>query len=78
MLTHDIQLENNPDAFILYRYCIHCGGEKSFGKVQIPVPYRMHVLKGSVVLVCLIIIISSIRALTRPATTTPWWKRRRY
>ena len=77
-LAHELELENNPDAFVLYLYCAHCGGEKQFGKVQIPVPYRMPLLKGSVVLVCILIIIGSIRALTRPATTTPFWKRRRY
>ena len=78
MLAHELELERNPDAFVLYRYCMHCGGEKEFGKVQIPVPYRMTVLKASVVLVCLIIVLCSIKALTRPATTTPWWKRGRY
>ena len=77
-LSHELVLEDNPNAFILYYYCCHCGGEKQFGKVQIPVPYRIPLLKGGVVLVCLLVIIFSIRALVAPATTTPWWKRRRY
>ena len=76
-LGHDPVLEENPDAFILYTYCSRCG-DKQFGKVQIPVPYRMPLLKGSVVLACILVILLSIRALTRPATTTPWYKRGRY
>ena len=78
ILSHELVLEDNPDAFILYYYCCHCGGEKKFGKIQIPVPYRLPLIKGGVILVCLLVIIFSIRALVAPATTTPWWKRRRY
>ena len=78
MLAHEPVLEENPDAFVLYLYCAHCGGEKEFGKVQIPVAYRMPLLKASVVLACLLVIICSIRALTRPATTTPFFQRRKY
>jgi hypothetical protein len=76
-LGHDPVLEDNPDAFILYTYCSRCG-DKQFGKVQIPVPYRTPLLKGGIVAACLLVIILSIRALTRPATTTPWYRRRRY
>ena len=75
-LTHNVQLEDNPEAFVLYRYCTHCGGEKEFGKVQIPVPYRKPLLKGTVVTVCLLVIIFSVKALLAPATTTPFWRRR--
>ena len=78
LLPHTPVLENNPTAWALYYYCLECAGERTYGKLQIPVAYRKPLLKGSVVLVALIIIISSIRALTRPATTTPWWKRRKY
>ena len=76
-LGHDHVLEENPDAFILYKYCSRCG-DKQKGKLQIPVPYRVPLIKGSVVLICVLIIILSIRALTRPATTTPFWRRGRY
>ena len=76
-LGHNPVLEDNPEEFVLYNVCTNCG-EKTRAKVQIPVSYREPLLKGGIILVCVLVIIFSINALVKPATTTPWYKRRRY
>ena len=77
-LGHKDAPDENPDAFIVFNYCETCGRKGGFATVRIPEQYREPVIKGAVVLLCLIVIILCIKALRRPATTTPWFRRGKY
>ena len=68
----------NLDEYIVFNYCDKCGDKGDFVKVQVPEKDRELVTKIAVVAGCLLVIILCIRALRRPATTTPWYKRRKY
>ena len=77
-LGHSFSPDSDPDAFIVYEICDNCGLKGSFSKIQIPEKHKETVIKGGVVAVCLLVVILCIRALKQPATTTPWYKRRKY
>ena len=77
-LGHKDAPDENPNAFIVFNYCETCGRKGGFATVRIPEQYREPVIKGAVVLLCLIVIILCIKALRRPATTTPWFRRGKY
>ena len=77
-LGHKDAHDENPDAFIVFNYCETCGRKGGFATVRIPEQYREPVIKGAAVLLCLIVIILCIKALRRPATTTPWFRRGKY
>ena len=77
-LGHSFSPDSDPDAFIVYEICDNCGLKGSFSKIQIPEKHKETVIKGGVVAVCVLVVILCIRALKQPATTTPWYKRRKY
>ena len=77
-LGHSFAPDSDPDAFVVYEICENCGLKGSFSKVQLPEKHKETVIKGGVLIVCALVVILAIRALKQPATTTPWYKRRKY
>ena len=77
-LGHSFAPDSDPDAFIVYEICENCGLKGSFSKVQLPEKHKETVIKGGVLIFCALVVILCIRALKQPATTTPWYKRRKY
>ena len=70
---HDFYPNDDPKAVIVKQICKTCGTEGEFVKIQFPPAYKVPAIVGG----CVAVIIFCLIALTRPATTTPWWKRRR-
>ena len=77
-LGHNDAPDEDPNAFIVFNICQTCGRKGGFATVRIPDQYKEPVLKGAIVLLCLIVVILCIKALRRPATTTPWYRRGKY
>ena len=72
-LGHKFNPDEDPKAAIVKGICERCGEEGEFVKIQFPPAYKVPAIVGG----CAAVIIFCIIALTRPATTTPWWKRKR-
>ena len=72
-LEHDYEVETDPEKIMLYTYCSVCGEKGKFAKSQ----FTEQLKKITVVAACALVIILCVCALCKPATTTPWWKRRR-
>ena len=75
-LGHDYKREENPDKVFLYEYCDRCDAKNKKGLPKFQ--FTKTLQKIAIVAGCALVIILSIKALRRPATTTPWWKRRKY
>ena len=75
---HSYVPDTNPDVYIVYNYCEHCQTKGDIDTVQIAEKDKDTITKVAVVAACALVVILCIRALTRPATTTPWYKRGRY
>ena len=74
---HSYLADENPEAILVYNYCERCGEKGEFIKAQIPPAHKDTVIKVAGVSACVIVVILCLVALARPATTTPWWRRRR-
>ena len=70
---HKYEVETDLEKILLYNYCTECGEKGKFATVQFTEQLKTIV----VVAACALVIVLAIRALCQPATTTPWWKRRR-
>ena len=77
-LEHSFAPDTDPDVYIVYNICEECGEKGKFAKVQIAEKDKDTIVKVAVVAGCLLVVILCIRALKQPATTTPWYKRRKY
>ena len=77
-LGHSFVEDTESDSFIVYEVCERCQTQGSFSKVQLPEKHKDTVIKVGVVAVCALVIILCLNAINRPATTTPWYKRRKY
>ena len=76
-LGHSFVVDENSDSFKIYEYCQICGEQGELSGYQLPEKYKDIIIKVAVVLGSTIVIVLCVRALRRPATTTPWYKRRR-
>ena len=74
---HQYKEDTNPEAALVYEYCERCGGKGKFIKAQIPPAHKDTIIKVAIVAACVIVVFGCIIALAKPATTTPWWRRRR-
>ena len=76
-LGHNYVLADDPDAVTVYDVCSNCGDQQAVKK-QIPQYILKPLIKVLVVAACLLVVVLCVGALRSPATTTPWYKRRRY
>ena len=76
-LGHNYVLADDPDAVTVYDVCSICGDQQAV-KNQIPQYILKPLIKVLVVAACLLVVVLCVGALRSPATTTPWYKRRRY
>ena len=71
-------IENpDPKVALVFEHCERCAGKGKFIKVQIPPAYKDVIIKVAIVVGCAVVVIGCITALAKPASTTPWWRRRR-
>jgi ribosomal protein L37AE/L43A len=75
-LGHEYAYETDINKVIIYDVCTRCGErnpENDTPKVQL----TDTVTKVAIISVCAIVILIALKALFRPASTTPWYRRRR-
>ncbi len=78
-LGHDYQWPEDTDSTeIVHKICSVCNAESDEFEIRVAQLHKNIAIFSVIALVCLLIVIFSIKRLRAPATTTPWYKRRNY